>query len=899
MDTAQLITPASRVTRDSENDAVRTWFDLSLAPMRKAPFTPRDLARQVLKENAELFSWQPDLPDLRDHRINSSAAAHSVRFVQEHRGVPVDASEVVVNIRGDGRVYSIYNNYHYDIPAELEPEKIQVGAGEARATAERLLEGYERHELSDPTLIVYRYHRVENHPPKPPAKPTGHREDFLAAVATHLSEATGDDVGPREGRHFLAWDMTATTQEPHHAWRILVDAMTGRLIQVIDLFQYATGNGRVYDPNPIVTSGDTGLSSSTPVATLTAESVTVTMPRLDAADSAGKLHLDGSFVHMAEIESPTFAEPVSASGDFDFAVDDRKFLDAMAYYHIDRFQHYVQTQLGLADCANYSIAVDPQGFNGADNSHYFSDQLTFGEGGIPDASDAMVVLHEYGHAIQDDVNPGFDDPVSGVGEGFGDFLAAVFYDDMHADPSATRGLMMSWDANTTDHTWSGRRYDVDWLFDGPEYTGTSDNHIAGQLWCATMFELYRKLGGDSHYAGVRRLARDLAIRLHLQANPNVPASGATAQQMGQQVEAADDDLSGWRGLADGLHKKVIYDTFRRRHLSGYPQKTVDVYVDDGRHGGYGSASGNDLFGEKLWDENYWNTQDIWVKPSAYASAAAQAAGTPGDHVEPAVGSTAYLYARVRNRGTGGSGPVTVRAFHCSPGVGLVWPDDWVEMDATQVTQPTNVPPGVSNGLVVGPFTWTPTEVGHECVLVVVECANDRAVTQDLAAGSSVEHSHLVPFDNNIAQRNLSPTASKGTMARGFYVHNPRTDVATVALHVDADLPEGWRFRTDLVDPKAIRLGPLERRWVELTVDQAGGREVADFDRPYTLTVTGTIEERLIGGMTFYVAPDSAFARPGGREVEVTRPEDLFCLDIPWNECEVEGEIRIRLRFRKK
>ena len=92
-------------------------------------------------------------------------------------------------------------------------------------------------------------------------------------------------------------------------------------------------------------------------------------------------------------------------------------------------------------------------------------------------------------------------------------------------------------------------------------TGESDNHLTGELWCSTMFELYRKLGGDSAYIGVKRSARDLIIRLHLIANFNVPAIGATAQQMGQQVEAADGNLGSWSGLANNLHKKVIYDTF--------------------------------------------------------------------------------------------------------------------------------------------------------------------------------------------------------------------------------------------------------------------------------------------------------------------------------------------------
>lgn len=853
---ASILTASSRLERDPHTDAVRSWYDLSLAPLTNAAFAPRDLARQVLQDNASLFKWSGDLHDLHDLRVNSGPHAYSVRFVQHFKGVPVDASEVVVNLFDDGRLQSIYNAYHYDIPQKLDPRRIKVDATAARALIERLLSAYETHRADEPVLIVYAYHEVDNHPPKPSG--TGERDSFLAA--TREAALATDGVGPKEGQYFLVWDFTASTHNPRHAWRLLVDAGSGRLIQAIDLLQYASGAGRAYDPNPIVTSGNTGLSSATPVATLNGLTSAVVMERLNAADSAGNLHLDGSFVQMQEIESPTFGEPVSGPGDFIFATNDRKFLAGMCYYHIDRFQQYVQINLGLSNIADFSIPVDPQGRSGADNSNYdpLGKNLAFGEGGIPDAADAHVILHEYGHAIQDNVNPGFSNPLDGTGEGFGDFLAAVFYDDKHANPVATRGIMMSWDANPTDNFWPGRRYDMNWLFDGPEYTGSSDNHVRGQLWCATMFELYRKLGGDSAYIGVKAMARDLTIRLHLMANFNVPASGSSAAQMGQQIEAADGNLLGWKGLANGLHKKVIYDTYRRRNLAGYPDKAVDVYINDGREGGYGSASGNDLFTEQLWEENYWDTQDIWVKTGAYASTAAQAGGGPGDHAEPPVNATAYLYTRVKNRGSGGSGPVTVRAFHCAPGIGLVWPNDWVEMDTTMVVQPANIVPGAGSGVIVGPFTWTPTEVGHECVLVIVECANDHAVTQDLPVTANVEHSAMVPFDNNIAQRNLAPTAAKGKMVRGFYVRNPDVEARAIALHFDAQLPPGWRYHIDVLNPGAIRLGPLERRWVEVVIDQAGGQAVTQFDKCCRLSVTGTIEDRVIGGMTFYVAPDTAF-----------------------------------------
>ena len=211
----------------------------------------------------------------------------------------------------------------------------------------------------------------------------------------------------------------------------------------------------------------------------------------------------------------------------------------------------------------------------------------------------------------------------------------------------------------------------------------------------------------------------------------------------------------------------------------------------------------------------------------------------------------------------------------------------------------NILPGAGKGEVVGPFPWTPTEVGHECVLVIVECANDRAITQDLLATDHVRHSDLVPFDNNIAQRNLAPTTAKGKMALGFYINNPDTEVRNVELHFESSLPEGWRWRTNLVNTRAIRLGPLERRWVELIIEQAEGQEVTQFEKAHALTITGTINDRVIGGMTFYVAPPSAFGQPMKPEVPTISPADLFCLNIPWKECEVEGELEVKIRFHKK
>ena len=104
------------------------------------------------------------------------------------------------------------------------------------------------------------------------------------------------------------------------------------------------------------------------------------------------------------------------------------------------------------------MQVDPSGFNGADNSHYLSGsgRLAFGEGGVDDAEDADVIIHELGHGLHDWVTDGGLSQVNGLSEGTGDYAAGSYSRAIGFwSPS---DAAYSWTFNWDGHNpfWDGR-----------------------------------------------------------------------------------------------------------------------------------------------------------------------------------------------------------------------------------------------------------------------------------------------------------------------------------------------------------------------------------------------------------------------------------------------------------
>jgi hypothetical protein len=104
------------------------------------------------------------------------------------------------------------------------------------------------------------------------------------------------------------------------------------------------------------------------------------------------------------------------------------------------------------------------------------------------------------------------------------------------------------------------------------------------------------------------------------------------------------------------------------------------------------------------------------------------------------------------------------------------------MDTPQISVAGGIAPGGS--VVVGPFRWRPRFIGHECMFMEVtddrDLSNIDARTFFPCAAGPTPDWRLVPFDNNLAQRNVAPVPGAGGKRgllsafrnRRFWVRNP-------------------------------------------------------------------------------------------------------------------------------
>jgi Zn-dependent metalloprotease len=135
---------------------------------------------------------------------------------------------------------------------------------------------------------------------------------------------------------------------------------------------------------------------------------------------------------------------------------------------------------------------------GGDNSFFRGDKanITLGKGGVDDAEDAEVIVHEYGHSVQDGQVAGFGTNLESgaIGEAFGDYLAVAVTGWATGTPSRTpEPCVADWDSvsYTSGPTHCLRRLDGTKHY--PEDMA-GEVHADGEIWSRALWDIRQALG---------------------------------------------------------------------------------------------------------------------------------------------------------------------------------------------------------------------------------------------------------------------------------------------------------------------------------------------------------------------------------------------------------------------
>ncbi|GAA2788147.1 M4 family metallopeptidase [Kribbella solani] len=314
------------------------------------------------------------------------------------------------------------------------------------------------------------------------ARNAGPEKRFAKQPAATSGAAQLAVIGGPNAR--VVWNVTSRSTEG--VTRSLVDAKSGSVVESKVISDNIDGRGSVFDPNPVVSEQNEKLTDQNDKnqdALFLAQKNVI----LRNLDGSGKLN--GSFVNIKEAKGGLAQ---SKTNTFVYQRANDKFEQVMSYYHINQTQEYIQ-QLGFKDVNNESQDISVDTYSG-DNSFYdpSTDMITYGEGGVDDAEDAEVIWHEYGHAIQDDVVPGFgeSEQAGAIGEGFGDYWAVTM--SVPVSKGFNLPCVMDWDATsyTTDEPHCLRRTDTGKTTDDID----GEVHDDGEIWSNALWDIHQALG---------------------------------------------------------------------------------------------------------------------------------------------------------------------------------------------------------------------------------------------------------------------------------------------------------------------------------------------------------------------------------------------------------------------
>jgi len=289
-----------------------------------------------------------------------------------------------------------------------------------------------------------------------------------------------------------------------------------------------TATATVFLPNPVADLQDQSLTDQKDAdyAALAPAYHRVTLTNLDGS---GYLRGDWATI-VSETGNPAF----SPAGTFDYNRHQDEFEQVMAYYWITEAQNYIQ-RLGFGTGFFPPVNKEAQRVRinqwGADNSFFTDkrDELRFGKGGVDDAEDAEVILHEYGHAIQDSQQTpfgfGFSVEARAIGEGFSDYWAVTVTSLIAPTPDPA--CVADWDSvsYTSKAPHCLRRVDTNLHY--PQDLNGAVHHD-GMIWSRALWDIRAAIGATQ--------ADTIILNAHFgMPDPTMPELAARTVAMAKQI----------------------------------------------------------------------------------------------------------------------------------------------------------------------------------------------------------------------------------------------------------------------------------------------------------------------------------------------------------------------------
>jgi len=222
---------------------------------------------------------------------------------------------------------------------------------------------------------------------------------------------------------------------------------------------------RVFDPNPIATTGDNNLRDRDNAR----EAVPVNAYFEESLNLSVEDGLSSSFARSTQLSAPDSPRINRNTASFMFYRDEPQFEELNILFHIQKARLFLDA-LGYSELQNRPVPFDAHALNGADQSIFsiFHDplgSLEFGDGGVDDAEDADIIYHEYFHAIHfalagegmflERINPDLppyqqtNEPAA-IAEASADYFAYIMTSERNLESGFDPLLFGEWDSATDE-----------------------------------------------------------------------------------------------------------------------------------------------------------------------------------------------------------------------------------------------------------------------------------------------------------------------------------------------------------------------------------------------------------------------------------------------------------------